>query len=240
MPSFQILRNSRHAYQRPTSTALSFAAALVLAGCASTASQSLPPSASGELKGRTIVRTERSELPTFKANTPGKAGFGLLGMAAMNKAGNALINDNKVADPALAISSALSDELQRRYQTRAVSARLPLDTDKLASIAKEAQGKADYVLDVRTVDWSSAYFATDWGKYYVNYSAESQLIDVARQAVVARASCQYSPSDGPEGKPSYEELTGNGAALLKTTLGKISTLCAKEMAAAMFASTAKR
>lgn len=240
MPSIQNHRALRGPRARAVAVVSSIAMAGVVAGCASTsAPQPLASSASGDLQGKTIVQTERTELPNFTAMTPGKAGFALIGRAAMNSAGNAVINENKVADPALAIGAALSDEMGRRYRAQTVSPRLSVDSDDVAAIATRARGKARYVMDVKTVDWSSAYFVSDWGKYYVNYSAQSRLIDVDKQAVVAQASCKYTPSDGPAGYPSYEELTGNGAAVLKSTLTDIGKRCAKEMAAAMFAGGAQ-
>ena len=208
------------------------------AGCASIGSSPVGLAAPGELRGATVIQTQRSTLPTFKATTPGKAGFGLFGVAAMNSAGNALIAENKVPDPALAIGVALNEEMERRFKARPVSSRLTVDADDVATIAGLARGKARYVIDVKTLDWGTAYFVSDWGRYYVSYSAQARLIDVEKQTVVAQASCADS-ADKPAGQPSYEELTGNGAARLKSTLVDISARCARQMSAAMFAATAK-
>jgi hypothetical protein len=51
---------------------------------------------------------------------------------------------------------------------------------------------ADYLLDVRSGGWMFAYYPTHWGKYWVGYSVQVQLIDKrAGRLVIDLLSDQY-------------------------------------------------
>src|SRR5262245_24065372 len=47
-----------------------------------------------------VLAVTRHEKPSFSAMTAGKAGLGMVGAFAMLSAGNKIVNDNGIADPA--------------------------------------------------------------------------------------------------------------------------------------------
>src|SRR4051794_29356387 len=75
---------------------------LAIAGAPAFAKDKMIPLSEADaatLQGKKVALTVH-ERPTFVAMTAGKAGFGLLGVAAMASAGNKLVDDNHVQDPA--------------------------------------------------------------------------------------------------------------------------------------------
>lgn len=53
--------------------------------------------------------------PDFAAYTAGKAGFGVIGVALIIKAGNEIIRENAVEDPAIRIGQELAHALAERH-----------------------------------------------------------------------------------------------------------------------------
>ena len=92
---------------------------------------------------------------------------------------------------------------------------------------------ADYVLDVQTLNWSFAYFPTNWTHYRVMYAARVRLIDATSKAVVAEAGCRSVPSDDKDA-PTYDQLLADKAALLKSHLAKAAAACADQVARETF------
>ena len=58
---------------------------------------------------------------------------------------------------------------------------------------------------VRTVNWSFAYFPTDWNSYRVIYSAKLRLTDTRNRKVLAEGFCARIPEKS-DSAPGYEEL----------------------------------
>ncbi len=63
-------------------------------------------------------------------------------------------------DPAIAMSKELAEALRKRYKmTQVTSSPVEVKTDDVAQLRSQFGG-ADFLLDVRTVDWSYIYFPT--------------------------------------------------------------------------------
>ena len=174
------------------------------------------------LSGKSVLRTERDR-PDFAAVTAGKAtgaAFGAIGGAiagaAMVSSGNAIINENGIEDPANWISEQLASDMRRKYGVRFQGSR-KVAVSKPDEIAKACEG-ADYVLDVRTINWSLAYYPVNWGTYRVIYSAQLRLIDCKSGEVIAEGFYARTPEKSDD-SPNWDELVEeNKAARLKKEL----------------------
>lgn len=198
--------------------------AALLSACSTVQQVKVDPTAATAMRGKTVVRTTRAEVPAFGAATPGKAAFAVVGALAMISAGNELIKVNHVPVPADAISAALGDQLQSARGMRLVAATVPVTSSEPAQIAAAAAGKADYVLDVQTLDWKFIYFPTAWGRYKVMHMARASLIDVSTKQVVAQGRCTRDPVY-TENAPTYDQLVDNQAAGLKKELDAAAKEC---------------
>lgn len=189
--------------------------------CVST--KEIPLSNPAIVSGKSAVRTDR-EVPGFVAMTAGKvaggAMFGAIGGAvsasAMVKSGNAIISENGVEDPANWISQELASEMKRKYGASFKGSRR-ITEEEPEAIAKACAG-ADYALDVRTINWSLAYYPVNWGTYRVIYSAKLRLIDCRSGKVVAEGFYARVPEKSDD-SPDWDELVENNkAARLKKEL----------------------
>lgn len=198
--------------------------ASLLSACSTVQQMKADPVASTAMRGKTLARTSRAEVPPFTAVTPGKAAFAVVGALAMVSAGNELIKANHVPVPADAISQALGEQLQGARGMRLVGAAIPVTSSDVALIAAAADGKADYVLDVQTLGWNFSYFPTAWTSYKVTHAARASLIEVASHKIVAQGRCARDPAY-TENAPNYHQLVDNQAAGLKKELDIAAREC---------------
>lgn len=181
------------------------------------------------LRGKTAAVTLH-ETPSFIAMTAGKAGFGLLGVAGMVKAGNDFVKNNEIADPAILLRDRLGAMLQDTYglQVKPVDATVT-EEKKPAKLAALHAADADVVLSVRTLGWNYGYYATDWSHYWVGYAAEVQLIDAKTGKSLSQANCGANTQANPI-KPSLENLRADRAQLTKDILDGLGWLCVQLLA----------
>jgi hypothetical protein len=190
-------------------------------------------SVAAQLNGRSVVVT-RHEKPTFIAMTPGKAMFALVGAAAMAGAGNKLVEENGVADPADVLVAALVPAVVERYGLKWDPSVMPVvDTKKPKEIAATQSG-VDYVLDVRSAGWNYSYYPRNLNTFWVGYSVELQLIDVKSSAVVSKVACNSSTNKHAVA-PTRDELVENRAQLLKDVTTHLGWLCVQLLAKEQFA-----
>ena len=226
-----------------TNTAVICAAALSVAGltgCVSVEHIPMTAATADSMKGREISLSERPK-PDFGAMTAGRmaggALFGAIGGAvagsAMVSAGNEIVAQNNLEDPAQHIGVALTGALGARFGAKLNAPRTQISTDDAAEVAKSAAG-SDLVLDVRTINWGFVYFPTSWSKYRVMYTARTRLIDAKKGQVVAEAGCAAPVADNADAAPTYEEMLADGAARLKKELAHAAEFCAGEFASKMF------
>ncbi|WP_290536525.1 hypothetical protein [Alcanivorax sp.] len=203
---------------------MALSACLIVTGCATVTTDELTVAESEEMSEKTVVMSRYKELPDFVAQTATNAQFGFLGLAAAKSNGNAMIQNNNIADPAVAISLQLAEGLEKSYSLKVIeNGELKSESAKLENLVEVYQGY-DYILDVRTLGWRSIHFPTDWNSYKVFYAAHARLIDAATQNVVAEELCNYIPEyEDSNDAPSYEELeNGEG---LRSELAKSVSYC---------------
>ncbi len=185
-----------------------------------------------KLAGKTIALTVH-ERPSFSAMTAGKASFALLGAGAMIAAGNKLVDENEVQDPAGIVRTQLVSSLQDAYAIQF----LPVDE----AVTKATKPKelaalhpdADYVLDVRSGGWMFAYYPTRWSNYWVGYSVQVQLVDTQDGRQVSNLACNSNTQDNPV-PITRDELIADEARLLKDITASLGWKCYQLLAEQQF------
>jgi hypothetical protein len=197
-----------------------------MTGCVSTKIVPVDSKSLVSLQGATTAASQR-EKPSFSAMTAGKAMFGMIGAAAMISQGNSIVKENGIEDPAAYIGEKLLADLASANSLQVVKRK-----DVVASgtdVAKLSKQYADVglLVDVQTINWSFAYFPTDWTHYRVIYSAKFRLIDTKRAKIIADGFCARIPDDSPEA-PTGDQLLENNAARLKQELQTAADHCVNE------------
>ena len=210
---------------------LVLAAAVLATGCVSVQNRPLTDAAATSLSGADIARTSR-ERPSFSAMTAGKAAFGMLGAAAMISAGNDVVTNNNIEDPAHKIADALLSAIAEKHGAEVVEQRVETDSGKPADVVRNTPSSTRFVLDVQTINWSFGYFPTDWNSYRVMYSAKAQLLERSTGKVVAEGFCSRVP-EATEDAPSHETLLADNAAVLKRELNLAADECIATLKATM-------
>lgn len=199
---------------------------IVLAGCVSAPTKVLTAQSTSQLSGRSVTSTRYGK-PDFVAMTAGKAMFAVIGAAAMVVAGNKIVSENGIEDPAISISAQLTNRLRQMgmmaHQNQSVAS-----DDKVGALTSTYPG-VDYLLDVKTINWSFSYYPTDWTHYRVNYSARVRLINTANGAIVGQFLCNSTQED-PQAPPTYDQLLANNAAQLKKYLEMAGNACVADAA----------
>ncbi|GAB2583685.1 hypothetical protein GCM10027066_26290 [Dyella jejuensis] len=197
------------------------AIATILAGCAPVSTKSINSTAG--LQGKRLLVTSHP-VPDFSAGTAGKAMFAMVGAIAMIHAGNEMVRQDQIADPAIRVGQRLSSDLVRTQGVILLPSSGSVATsDDPARLIKTYPG-ADLLLDVKSYAWSYVYYPGKWGSYRVNYDANVRLLDGKTGEVIAQQTCKIDPTD-PSHPPSLEALRANQSTLLKQLLGKAADMC---------------
>lgn len=199
---------------------------VLVCGCVSTRTVPVDVAATSHFQGKTITSSQRA-VPDFSAMTAGKAMFGMIGAVGMITAGNAIIRDNQVEDPANYISIRLIADQSQKHSMTLVDNSGTLVADESPAKLAAQYAASNYLLDIRTINWSFGYFPTDWNSYRVMYSAKLRLIDTSNAKVMAESFCSRVPEKS-EGAPSLDELTANQAQRLKDELRAAADYCIGE------------
>lgn len=197
------------------------AIAAMLVGCAPVPTKSINSTAG--LQGKRLVVTSHP-IPDFSAGTAGKAMFAMVGAIAMIHAGNEMVRQDQIEDPAIRIGQRLSTDLAKTQEVIVLPPNgLVASSDDPAALIKTYPG-ADLLLDVKTYAWSYVYYPTKWGSYRVNVDANVRLLDGKTGEVIAQQTCKIDPTD-PNNPASLDALRANQSALLKQLLGKAADTC---------------
>lgn len=196
---------------------------LLLVGCVSTRNVKADVEMLRSAKPATVTVSARKK-PDFAAMTAGKAAFGMIGAFAMIEAGNDIVEENGVQDPANYIGAELAKSL-----SESLGVQLVENGGKLAESGKPGDlarvyGNAHLLLDVQTINWSFTYFPTDWNSYRVVYSAKLRLVDTRTGKLRAEGFCARVPEKS-DGAPSRDQLLADSAAGLKNELKVAADYC---------------
>lgn len=191
----------------------------------------LMPADAAALKDKTVALTLH-ETADFGAMTAGKAGFGVFGVLAMFKAGNDMVRENQIADPALLVREHLAAGLQNAYGARLLAPDAAATKAKKPKQIAALHPEADYVLDVDSVGWGYLYFPTDWNNYHVGYSVKVQLVAKDGRAV-SSAVCS-ADSKAEKEPPKREQLLADGARMVKDYTTALGWNCVQLLGAEQF------
>jgi hypothetical protein len=201
--------------------------ALLSSACVSTknAKADIATLKAGDYRTYTVSNREK---PSFSAMTAGKAAIGgLIGAAAMIAAGNNIVRENEVPDPAVYIGQMLSDTLARNLELQPAQTQGKVaKTGKPGELAK-LYANSGLLIDVQTINWSFVYFPTDWNNYRVIYSAKLRLIDTRNGKLLGEGFCSSVPEDKTNA-PTRDQLLADKAAVLKSELQKAAEHCVKQ------------
>ena len=191
------------------------AIAAMLVGCAPVPTKSINSTAG--LQGKRLAVTSHP-IADFSAGTAGKAMFAHgRCQSTMIHAGNEMVRQDQIEDPAIRIGQRLSTDLAKTQGVIVLPPNgLVASSDDPAALIKTYPG-ADLLLDVKTYAWSYVYYPTKWGSYRVNVDANVRLLDGKTGEVIAQQTCKIDPTD-PNNPPSLDALRANQSALLKQLL----------------------
>jgi hypothetical protein len=208
---------------------------LVLVGCVSTRNAPVSADRTHGLQGRTIALSNRPRAD-FVAMTAGKAAFALVGAVAMIEAGNTIVKDNGIDDPAPLLGQKLIGEAEVRYGVVAATPpSVAIDTTDLARMA-HAASNADLLLDVQSLGSQFRYFPTDWSHYAVDSAFKVRLLDVHSAALIAEGFCRQTTQKDPA-PPTKDELLDDNAARLKAILASQRDACLQKLTKEVFGAT---
>ncbi|MFQ3789861.1 hypothetical protein [Halomonas sp. A29] len=199
----------------------------MLVGCASTNTVPMDTAKVEQTSPSSITISSR-EKPSFVAMTTGKAMVGgLVGYAAMVIAGNNIVEENEIEDPAGRISSGLAASLAERLGIEQMDESGFVTKEKsVAGLARD-YAASDLLVDVETLGWGFSYYPSAMRTYDVAYSARLKVIDTRSMQTIAEAHCSRSPSKTYD-SPSHAELLANGAERLKQELMVAADSCLRE------------
>lgn len=206
---------------------------IFLSGCTTFNKQALDETSISSLPGKSVVSSQRKK-SDFVAFTADKAMFGMLGAMVAISSGNSLAEKNEIVDPANQIGIKLVNAMKTRYGSVPVEPSVDVSSDNAAEIAEAIKKRAQFILDVKTVNWGFTYFPTDWTHYMLFYSAKAQLIDVEAKRVVAEGFCIKEPPSDKSTAPTYDALLANQALMLKEMVSAASDMCVKKIQEQMF------
>ncbi len=208
------------------------AACVALGACATTQNISASPETVQDMKGKSLVVIHR-ESPDFIAMTSGKGMFAVAGVGAAVVEGNKLVEEAGLLDPAMTIGHSLARDLVVNYGLTFNGETGKANSGNVATLVNLASG-SDYALDVATNGWSYIYDGFAFGDYFVGYSSELRLIDVATGKVVSSGTCAYDAKKAGKSAVSHDALVANDAFFVKQELADAIDLCAQEFALSLF------
>lgn len=213
--------------------ALSFGILLLLLGaCAGPQNLAVSRDTLDAMQGKSVVLIQR-ESPGFVAMTSGKGMFAVAGVGAAVVAGNKMVSENGIVDPAMTISRTLAHSLANGYGVQVQGETEVVESDNVDSLVAAA-GQSDYALDVATNGWSYIYDGFSFGDYFVGYSSKLRLIDVRSGEVVSSGLCLYDAKKNGKTAVTHEKLLAENAAYIKQELADATNLCIEEFATGLF------
>jgi len=149
--------------------------------------------------------------PSFYADTPGRRTFGIVGVIAMMREGNRLVETYGLEDPA----GQLSEDLV---------ASLALHNGMRTS----TRDTADLLLQISTINWDFRPYRNDPENLYVVYSARISLVDQKNGAILAQGKCR-SHRDHQGDSATLDDLLADGARRLQKELREAAQECAQSV-----------
>ena len=152
---------------------------------------------------------------------------GMSDLQTAQRIGMALRRDYGIEDPVLRVKTTLAETLARQAtlsNIRPVTATMQSDDP---SELKRLLGSG-LVLDFKTVTWMTQYTAADASRYVSIYRARARLVALSDGKVLWEGECKGQVQD-PTKPLTFEELTANQGAALKSHLHDVADRCASDL-----------
>lgn len=199
---------------------------LALTGCASVKNIPIDPAKRSDLQNKKLLVVQH-ETPSFVALTRGKGAFALAGVLAAIEAGDELVKQENLIDPAVLTSAKLSHAMSSKFNLSTSIHPEKVSTDELSKLS-ELTTHQDYLIHLKTVGWSFHYEA--FGDYVFGFGIQFRLIDPNNLKTLAEGHCRYPLDTKAEtATVPYEELVGNNAAYIKKQLSEGADFCSKHL-----------
>jgi hypothetical protein len=148
-------------------------------------------------------------------------------------AGNRIIEENEIADPADILERELAPAVAGHYgMTLKSGSGLLIDGNKPKDIVA-VQSDADYVLDLQSNRWLFAYYPTDWNTYWIGYGVQASLFDRSGKQL-AKMACYTDTNKHPK-SPSKDAMLANKGQVLKDVTASLGWVCLHRIASKEFA-----
>ncbi len=145
-----------------------------------------------------------------------------------SKAGNAIVEQDHLVDPATVIGPALLAEFVSRYGMKSISGTgLPATAGSTSP-----HGGADYVLSVEVSSWSTMYLLSSLNHYGVMLVAKAKLVDGANAHVQREARCFIRPRNQANA-PTFIELMENDGIRLRVEADFATQACVEALKASL-------
>ena len=202
-------------------------------GCALVKQLPIEPTVIATFTGKQFVVSNRP-IPDFRAVT--RAGMAIrfvpiighpAAMESMTSAGNALVQEYQISDPAPAIAAEIARRMESRYGITYAGVGSVVVIEDDVSTVSASYKQVPLVLDVKTLNWGLLYFRVWSDRYRAFYVARIRVIDTGSSTVIAEGPCRSVPEQTDD-SPTYDELVENSAARLKADLKKAIRFCIEE------------
>lgn len=210
------------------------AVALVLSSFAAHADQlkvkasALAPKDAELLRGKSVA-VVLHERESYVWMTPGKAMFGMLGVAAMVKGGNDFVEQNQIPDPTILIREQLAGLLRDRFGAQPAATDTTVTKSNKPAELTKAHPESDYILSIRHLGTMSGYYPASFGTYWISNTFAMQLVDAKSGRVLGKGNCFASTHKNPV-RPSAEMLRADKAQLAKDILTSLTWRCTRQLA----------
>lgn len=201
-----------------------FIIALLFSGCIGTKNMKIMKNDFSKMNGKTIVVTLYQE-PDFIAKTTNSVILGRKAEEVMVREGNKIIKDNNIQNPVHYIKKNFINKLSEKTSfTTLLGADIEPSNDFATLINKYSD--KDYILDVKTNNWSLTYFTWDWNVYRVIYNVKLRLINTKNGDLI-ESTCSSIP-ENIKTAPQYSKFLENNAQILKDELQLVADKCLNE------------
>lgn len=182
------------------------------------------------------VRAVTYEPAPFFLASAGKAAagglFGLVGGAiaanSMQRAGQAMVAEYSVPDPALTLRERLAAAVSEQFGLRVTPETAPVDDAVPALRARFGSGA---VLDTRTLGWQLVYYPSDWRHHHVSYVGRARLVRLSDNKVLWQKGCFIKLQDPKGSRRTVDEYRASNGELLKQKVQEAANRCADELIA---------
>jgi hypothetical protein len=171
-------------------------------------------------KGLKTASGVGSQIGSFGGMIGGLLGS-LVGAAVSTGKGSSLVKTYNLQDPSHGVRQALASYLIQSNRMQYLNNTATLTDENVVEMSKMFQG-SDYLLDIKTVDWSID-----------NYVAELSLIDTHTSKAIGRGTCAFNANTHSTTTAGLNKATllANNAAYLKLRLGEAQQYCANQFMA---------